>query len=69
VVAYLFYPMQVYYTCRKCDHEIEVDVTIGEEDDLPETCPECNAVIPDKAHAEVDETAQEKARDRAEDYR
>jgi uncharacterized Zn finger protein len=61
--------MIVYYSCRKCDHEIETSVILGEEDDLPETCPECGEVIPDKAHEEVDEAAQDKARDMREDER
>ena len=54
--------MTIYWNCP-CGHEIEVDVRINEEDDLPERCPECNKVIPDKAHEQVQDWAIEKAND------
>lgn len=56
--------MTVYYTCKKCEEKIEVDVFIGEQDDLPERCEKCDALIPDEAHVKVQEDAEEKARDR-----
>lgn len=58
----------VYYTCKKCDDEFEVEVSIGECDDLPEECPNCGAPIPEDAHADVEEAAISRAQDRAEDY-
>jgi uncharacterized Zn finger protein len=60
--------IHVYYTCKHCDEEIEVEVVINEEDDLPENCPACGAPIPDIAHEKVHEDAIERAQDRAEDY-
>jgi uncharacterized Zn finger protein len=31
-----------YHECKKCGHEIEVEIEVNETDgDLPETCPEC----------------------------
>lgn len=57
--------IHVQYTCKKCNEEIEVEVVINEEADLPEICPACGAVIPDKAYEEVQESALDKARDSA----
>lgn len=56
--------MKCYYTCKKCDHEIEVHVVINEEDDLPETCDACGAPIPDEAHGDVNTQAMERASER-----
>ena len=33
--------MHCTYQCKACEAEIECEVTINEECDLPETCPEC----------------------------
>lgn len=60
--------MICYYTCKSCGTEIECRVTINEEDDLPEHCPECYAIVPDKAHEEVNQAALEKAIDSAIDF-
>ncbi len=57
--------IHVYYTCKQCDEEMEVGVVINEEDDLPETCPECKAVIPLEAHGYVQTAALEKVMDNA----
>ena len=40
---------------------MEVHVCINEEDDLPEFCSECAAIIPEIAHSEVNLNAIEKA--------
>ncbi len=61
--------IRVNYTCKHCNDEFEVEVTIGEEDDLPEFCPNCNAPTPDSAHEQVYEDAISKAESRAEDDR
>lgn len=53
--------MTIYYPCPHCESEIEVCVIINEEDDLPETCPECNKSIPDEAHSTVNTWAMERA--------
>ncbi len=53
-----------YYECKACGHEIECSVAINEEDDLPESCPECSAIVPDKAHESVQIQALEKASER-----
>jgi uncharacterized Zn finger protein len=53
--------IHVYYTCPHCGEEIEVEVILDEEDDLPENCPTCDAVISDSAHEKVMEAAYEKA--------
>ena len=55
--------IHVTYTCHECGEEIEVEVIINEENDLPERCPKCNAVIPDKAHEDVENAAMEQASD------
>lgn len=60
--------IHVTYTCKKCQEEIEVEVTIGEEDDLPEKCENCGEPIPDSAHGEVEEDAIGQAQDSAEDW-
>jgi DNA-directed RNA polymerase subunit RPC12/RpoP len=56
-------PIKTHYTCLKCQEEIEVEVVINEEDDLPECCPECGTAIPDKAHEDMQQQAVEKAYD------
>lgn len=39
------------YECKKCGHEIEVEVEIGEDDgNLDEFCPECNQPTPSPPH-------------------
>lgn len=55
--------MRVYYTCKHCDAEMEVHVRINEDDDLPENCPQCDAIIPEQAHSDVNLDAIEKASD------
>lgn len=60
--------MTRYYICKTCDYEIECSVTINEECDLPTTCPECNATIPDIAYSEMQEQAIERAIDSADRY-
>ncbi len=60
-------PIHCHYTCKKCGEEIEVEVVINEEDDLPEECPACGAPIPDEAHGEMDTQACEKASERWDD--
>lgn len=45
------------YECSKCGFDIEVEVVVNEEDDLPEACPECGEPIPDSAHEDVAEQA------------
>tara|TARA_R110000868_G_scaffold160977_5_gene390828 strand:- start:847 stop:1035 length:189 start_codon:yes stop_codon:yes gene_type:complete len=55
--------MHCTYQCKACDAEIECEVHINEECDLPETCPECNAVIPEAAYDEMQEQAMDIARD------
>lgn len=57
------------YTCKKCDEEIECEVVINEECNLPEACPVCGAPIPDTAYGEMQEQACERASDSAEDDR
>ena len=59
-----------YYTCKKCGAEIECEVVINEECDLPETCPECGEPVPDSAYADMEEQAIARAadwRERSED--
>ncbi len=56
--------MKCHYTCKHCDYEIECEVIINEECDLPGFCPECAALIPDKAHDEMHTQACEQAQER-----
>lgn len=60
-------PIHCHYTCKKCEEEIECEVIINEEDDLPEICPACGAPIPEEAHGEMDVQAMEKASEPWED--
>jgi len=55
--------MTIQYECRHCGEEIDVEVTINEEDDLPENCPHCDAPIPGDAHEKVNEDAIAQAMD------
>ncbi len=57
-------PIHCNYTCKKCGEEIECEVVINEECDLPEACPACGAPIPDEAHGEMEEQACEQASER-----
>lgn len=51
----------VTYQCKKCLDEFEVEVCLGESNDLPEACPACGARIPTDAHNQVEELAVAKA--------
>lgn len=54
--------IRVTYQCKACRDEFDVEVRLGEDNDLPENCPGCNAPIPlDAATAEVEELARDKA--------
>lgn len=50
-------PSKVPYQCRACGDEFTVEVSLGESNDLPENCPNCNTPIPqEQATIEVEDT-------------
>ena len=55
--------IHVTLNCPFCEAEIECEVVINEECDLPEACPECGKLLPESMYLKAEETAISKVAD------
>ena len=55
----------VHLNCPYCDSEIEVEVVINEEADVPDTCPHCGEALPHSLYDKAQQEALEQLMDMA----
>ena len=59
--------IHVTLNCPHCGAEIECEVVINEECDLPETCPACGNLLPEFMYSKAEEAAIAKATEAPDD--